>query len=192
MENTPESYHISFFKPTTERALANRNMVLWLVSVWVVAIFGFHILLKVIEKPVPEPAYTAFQTAWSNLENGSNAPADYQAFAQSCLSLAGRIETSDAEKECIDHAFSWSLYQLAGPSGQDALVQRILEFEGKSQVITSIGDEDYIRIKLALVRDLSPLVGLSDLDVRKTVVPFALRSEGIADLGEDTRVLLPL
>ena len=53
MEKPSEGYHISFFKPTTERARANRNMVLWLVTVWFVAIFGFQILLKILEKPVP-------------------------------------------------------------------------------------------------------------------------------------------
>ena len=71
MDESPNGYHISFFKPTTPQALANRNMVLWLVSIWVIAIFGFQILLRILEKPTPEPAYVSFQTVWANVENGS-------------------------------------------------------------------------------------------------------------------------
>ena len=60
MESQKNDYHISFFKPTTDIARLNRNIVVFLVCIWTVAIFGFQIALKVFEKPTPEPAYLAF------------------------------------------------------------------------------------------------------------------------------------
>jgi hypothetical protein len=61
MDNSSDDYHISFFKPTTPQAVANRNMVVWLVVIWFFAIFGFQILLKVVEKPTPEQSYLTFE-----------------------------------------------------------------------------------------------------------------------------------
>ncbi|MBT3244179.1 MAG: hypothetical protein HN352_13605 [Bacteroidetes bacterium] len=37
MEAIPADYRISFFKPTTDSARRNRNMIIQLVIVWVVA-----------------------------------------------------------------------------------------------------------------------------------------------------------
>ncbi len=69
MDEKNNSYHISFFKPTTEQAKANRNMVVWLICVWAVAIFGFQILLRIIEKPTPEAAFITFAEVWENVKS---------------------------------------------------------------------------------------------------------------------------
>ena len=89
MSDSTNGYHFSFFKPTTPQATANRNMVLWLVSIWFVAIFGFHILLRVIEKPTPEPAYITFENVWENVENGTASAEQYQEFGKATLSVLG-------------------------------------------------------------------------------------------------------
>ena len=60
MEQKKEDYRISFFKPSNPQTRANRNMVLWLLLVWVLAVFGFHVVLKIIEKPTPEPALLTY------------------------------------------------------------------------------------------------------------------------------------
>ena len=64
MEKNTNEYHISFFKPTTPQAKANRNLTLLLVLIWAVAVFGFHIVLRLIEKPVPEPILAEFEQVW--------------------------------------------------------------------------------------------------------------------------------
>ena len=61
MDHSSKNYHISFFKPTTPQAIANRNMVIWLVLIWFIAIFGFQILLRVLERPTPEPSYIVLE-----------------------------------------------------------------------------------------------------------------------------------
>jgi hypothetical protein len=89
-DNSSNGYHISFFKPTTPQAKANRNMVVWLVSIWFIAIFGFQILLKLIEKPTPEPAYLSYQESWKNISNGNSSEIDFSEFAQAILMVLGK------------------------------------------------------------------------------------------------------
>ena len=91
MEQNNNDYHISFFKPTTERARFNRNIVILLVCIWVVAIFGFQILLRIMQKPTPEEAYVQFENIWDNVKNGEASENDYQVLAQTSLSVLGKI-----------------------------------------------------------------------------------------------------
>ncbi len=60
MDPQQNQYHFSFFKPTTESARHNRNMILQLVLIWTVAIFGFQVLLHFTQAAVggsePPPA----------------------------------------------------------------------------------------------------------------------------------------
>ncbi len=191
MENSSESYHISFFKPTTERARANRNMVLWLVSVWFIAIFGFHIVLKIIEKPVPEPALTAFESAWANLEAGQPSRQDLQELAGSCLYVAGKPDLAPAEEATIDHVISWSVVQLTEPADREQLIRDIQNFENLRATIETIGDQDYIAAKKDLSGRLGPMLGLNDRDVRNTIIPFALSSDGVTTLQPESKEMLP-
>jgi len=62
--------HISFFKPTTTLAKKNRNIVIILVSIWFISIFGFQILLKLVEKPSPEKDLAIFERAWAMVKSG--------------------------------------------------------------------------------------------------------------------------
>lgn len=191
MENSSDSYHISFFKPTTDRARANRNMVLWLVTVWFTAIFGFHIVLRIIEEPVPEPSYTAFENAWTNVSSNQFSHSDLQELAKSCLSVSGKMALAPEEQAVIDQAFSWSLYHLLENPEREQTLREISEFDAIAASISDIADPEYVQLKNALSRKLSPVLGLDDTDVRTKLVPFSLNPEGMDTLGEETKSILP-
>ncbi|MEF8984884.1 MAG: hypothetical protein V5A51_09865, partial [Bacteroidales bacterium] len=112
MDKTTNGYHISFFKPTTPQARYNRNMVLWLVLIWVIAIFGFQLLLKLVEKPTPEAAYIKFQRAWPQVERGDASDKELAELGQATLSVLGKIMLSDDDKTVLTDGLSYSVYQL--------------------------------------------------------------------------------
>ncbi|MBN1387958.1 MAG: hypothetical protein JW965_05890 [Bacteroidales bacterium] len=91
MESNPNDYHISFFKPTTDSARRNRNMVIQLVLIWAIAIFGFQVSLKILEKPTPEAAWDIFQSVWGEIEAGSTDPDLLKKASQSALSVLGKV-----------------------------------------------------------------------------------------------------
>ncbi len=71
VENQTNNYDISFFKPTTPIAKFNINITISLVTIWAIAIFRFQLILKIIEKPTPEVAYTEFEKVWDKVSEGS-------------------------------------------------------------------------------------------------------------------------
>lgn len=190
MDDSSRDYHISFFKPTTPQAIANRNMVIWLVLIWFVAIFGFHILLRVVEKPTPEPTYLTFQNVWGTVEAGFPSDNELQQFGQVSLSVLGK-NLAQNERDILNHALSFSLYQLTADSLKPALITKIQEFETIKNGVENISDPAYVGAKDALSRELSPILNLPVSDVRSVILPLGLTSENISELTPDVRNSIP-
>ncbi len=192
MEKLPEDYHISFFKPTTPRAKSNRNLALWLVSIWFLAIFGFHIVLRLIEKPTPEPAYLSFETAWNNMEMAEPTDEDFRLLGRSSLSVLGKIDISPEAQSVLEDAFSWSVYQLVPEAQKPELINTIREFEEVRAAISDLSDERYNELKIILSDRVTPVLDLSPQDARSKIIPFGLVSEDIAQLSGESREKIPL
>lgn len=191
MSDSSNDYHISFFKPTTPHATANRNMVLWLVVVWFMAIFGFHFLMRLIEKPTPEPAYTSFEQVWSNVSEGTATAEQYQEFGKAALSVLGKISIAENDKVALNNALSWSVYQLTTDSLRESLVAKIQKFETLKEEIETIDDEAYVSTKTSLSANLSPVLALSPMDVRSKLLPLELTAQNIESLTPETVSNLP-
>lgn len=191
METNPQDYRISFFKPTTPIALYNRNLVIWLVSIWAVAIFGFQILLKVMEKPTPEAAYNQYETVWDQVSGENATTSELQTFAQTCLSVLGKNFIHPGEKEALNQALTWSLFQLAPPERHAAISNEITAFKELTKSISNITDSEYVRAKVNLSLSVSPLLGLDRNDVRTKLVSAQLLSEGWNEFPEEVKAMIP-
>lgn len=192
MDKSSDEYHISFFKPTTPQAKANRDMVVWLVLVWFIAIFGFQIVLRVIEKPTPEPAYITFQKAWGNVTQNNASAEDLQGLGQSTLSVLGKIAISPTERTTLDHAMSWSIYQLAEGAQRANIVQQIKEFENLKGSIQNISDAEYLKGKATLSAEIGPMLNLAAQDIRAKLLPLELSSANLENLNDATVENLPV
>jgi putative solute:sodium symporter small subunit len=191
MEKSSDDYHISFFKPTTPQALANRNLILWLASIWFVSIFGFQFLLWALEKPTPEPTYVTFQNVWKNVESGSPSAGELQEFGQVSLSVLGKVAISPDDRIALDNALSWSIYQLTTDSLRAGMLTKVKEFEIIKADLTDISDADYIAAKVSLSKEMSPMLNLSALDVRSKILPLELTSANMDKIADDTKLVLP-
>ncbi len=187
MENSPNGYHISFFKPTTPRAKHNRNMVVWLVSIWFIAIFGFHIVLRIIEKPTPEPVYYSFETAWNNIQNETAETEDLSELGRSALSVLGKMYVTEEDRAVLSRVFSWSVFRLYPENQKDQLISEINAFQKKKEEITNISDTEYIQMKVALSKNLAAVLDLASNDVRKKIIPFEISAEGSGQLSEKAK-----
>jgi putative solute:sodium symporter small subunit len=191
MDTSTNGYHISFFKPTTPQALSNRNMVIWFVLIWFIAIFGFQILLRIMEKPTPENSYISFEQVWDEVKNKNASESELQTFGQSLLSVLGKVAISAEERAVLDKALSSTLYQLTPDSMRGNLVSEIRAFEQLKASITSLSNETYIQKKIELAIELPPVLGLPLSDVRSAILPFELVSEDIDNLSESTLASIP-
>ena len=126
---TNNEYHISFFKPTTIQAKRNRNLALMLIGFWAVAIFGFQILLRVVEKPTPEPSYIAYEKVWPNVNAESANTVELQEFAQSTMAVLGKVMIGPEDKAILNNGFNWAVYQLADSTQKVLIEEKVVAFE---------------------------------------------------------------
>ncbi len=173
-------YHISFFRPTTNRALKNRNLVLWLVSIWAVAIFGFHVLLRIIEKPTPEPELISFNEVWPAVKSGSSNTAQLREFALSALHVAGKVFITPEHRLALDNGITWALTQLADGSERESLMSAIQQFNDISQSQVSLNDNSYIQAKQNLTNLATGILQIENAHVLANILPFELH-ESMAD-----------
>lgn len=162
-------------------------MVVQLVLIWAVAIFGFQILLKILEKPTPEPAYTLFESSWGNFESGSFEISDLQNIGQSALSVLGKMDIAPGHRVVLDNAVSWLAYQIADDTRKNDLVAAVKEFEQIAATITDISDEAYLEKKNSLIPVFSNLFNLSPLDVRGKIAPLEIKSSFMESFDADSR-----
>ncbi|MCU4175788.1 DUF4212 domain-containing protein [Carboxylicivirga sp. N1Y90] len=174
-----KDYHISFFRPTTERAKHNRNMVLWLIGIWAIAIFGFHILLRVIEKPVPEPQLIAFNEVWNDVKEGNADASSLTTFANSALHVAGKVFISTEHRAALDNGITWATFQLADSAQQVALTSALLDFEKAESEANAVTDADYLSAKRKLGGLATSILGLQPTEVLAKILPLELRSSSI-------------
>jgi putative solute:sodium symporter small subunit len=191
MDSQPNDYHISFFKPATEMARLNRNIVVFLVCIWTVAIFGFQVALKLLEKPTPEPAYLEFEEVWDEVLSGNADHETLQLFSQISLSVLGKNFIDPSHRAALDNGLSYSLYTLAGPDEGAQLKQQVADFEKLTGSIDNITDKQYVKAKHELASIASPLLGLSEQDVRTSLVSIELHAGMMDGLFEKSRETIP-
>ncbi len=182
-----KDYRMSFFKPTTAFSRTNRNLVLTLVIIWAIAIFGFQILLRVVEKPTPEPALAVFEKAWSNIEKGSPTLDDKTNFASSVLAVLGKstILSAPEKRNVLTNALNWVVYDLTPEDQRDGLLTTISDFSKIKEKLSSLKDETYINGKKNIISRVAPVLNLKEYSLRAKLLPFVLKAD---EMKEFTKV----
>lgn len=183
-------YHISFFKPTTERAKYNRNMVITLVSIWAVGVFGFHFLLRAVEKPTPEPELTVFNEVWDNVKNENASNEEILKFAQSTLHVAGKVFIKADHRAALDNGITWATFQLADSAQTTALKNALNEFEAETKKAETVTDESYLAAKVKLGALASSILQLNADNVLGKIIPLELKSCCINELKEENKAII--
>lgn len=187
MESEKNDYHISFFKPTTDSARRNRNMVVQFVLIWAIAIFGFQILLRILEKPTPEPAYITYETYWDDIQAGNKEIINLQSVGQSALSVLGKIAIDPEHRKVLDNAVSWMAYNIADSVQKQKLIIAVKEFEDIAAVTENITDETYVAKKNQLIPVLVEIFNLHPLDVRGKIAALEVKSSLMESFNANSR-----
>lgn len=174
MENIENDYRISFFVPTTELARINRNLILVLITIWAVAIFGFHFLLRIVEEPVKEDALIKFEKVWDNVQSENTSDDELKQFIESSLSVLGKITIKPEHRAILDNGVSWATYNLVKPEEQEEFKSVIEQFVSLKSSITSLNDEEYKKAKQVIIDKLSDIVGLPAYSLSAKLLPLEL------------------
>lgn len=179
METQSDNYNISFFKPTTELAKINRNLTIKLLLIWVVAIFGFQIFLKIVEKPTPETAYTSFKEVWLKVKSENATVEEKQVFIKSALSVLGKLSINPNDRMILDKAVSSVAYVLVPEQAKESFLNQVVEFNKIKDEITRLSDEKYVVVKTKITEVSASLLGVNVYSLEAKLMPFELISENM-------------
>jgi putative solute:sodium symporter small subunit len=177
MEKKKQEYHTSFFKPSNKRTKANRNMVLWLISIWAVAVFGFQILLKVLEKPTPEPVWESYQTVKPGFMSENPSVEDYRTFATTNLSVLAKVFIKPAERKLLQKSLSSTLFKITQGNESKQLENEINSFTQAEAQTSDVMDPAYLQAKARLKEHVAPLLELDQEDARIRILPLELTTD---------------
>jgi putative solute:sodium symporter small subunit len=157
-----EEFRISFFKPTTQQAKMNRNLIIKLFIAWAVAIFGFQILLKIIEKPVPEEALVRFIPAWEKVAAGTATDHDLRTIGQSIVQVTGKLNLEPGEYAILKDGISWTLAELLPEHELAGLQEEVRRLNRLREEIVSLQDPEYLAVKESIISIASPTLGIGE------------------------------
>ncbi|TVR43668.1 MAG: DUF4212 domain-containing protein [Bacteroidia bacterium] len=185
-----EDYKISFFKPTTQQALKNRNLIIKLFLAWAVAIFGFQVLLRVIEKPVPEEALITFSSAWEKIEAGEATYSDFQAAAQSMIQVMGKITIQPDHYAALKDGTGWALSKVYPEDELSELQQDVLYLSELRERITSLRDDEYLQTKELIISKAAPALDIGEGTLLAQLLAIGL-DDNLQVLQEENRMMIP-
>jgi putative solute:sodium symporter small subunit len=157
MENSTK-YDINFFTPHTPFLKETVRLVTIGLLVWAIAVYGFHTLLRIIEKPTPEKAYLTYEKIYPKLTQGTATLEEQKEMGVIYLGLIGK-STALMGNAALKNAFTSVVYSILPDSEKEMLV----EASGKIQTDKKV-DVRYVVKALGIENDLS----------RKAVVPYAI------------------
>jgi hypothetical protein len=154
-------YHFNLFQPFTEHGRKIRNLILTMLAIWAVCVFGFQILLKVVEKPTPEVTLTRFEAAYGNLKAGAQDQASVQNFLHSQILTAGKIAIKPSDRIVLTSGINLGIRMLIPDSILSPMLLKIPEMAAMKEKLLKAEDQEYLDLKTGISRIQSELMVLT-------------------------------
>lgn len=164
-----QDYNISFFKPTTKLARANRNLIIVLLIIWGLSIFGFQTLLRIVEKPTPEIAYTQYTNVWQNVKSGTASIDENRVYVKSLLSVLGKLTIATEDRSVLNSSVS-EITNILSENNQD-FNTNLTAFK-----TVEFGDDNYNTIKGKLIPISADLINVPAYSLEAKLLPIELRA----------------
>jgi hypothetical protein len=146
-----ESYNFSLFNPRNLHGRKNRNVILTMLLIWVVAVFGFQFLLRGIQRPTPEKTLMLFESSWPAVLAGEETGVDYPSFLRALVLVQGKNSVKPGDQNVISNAISCVTYKMVPDSVKEAIISKIAETGSLKQQIAKARDQEYIDIRNRIV-----------------------------------------
>ena len=152
------NYEINFFKPNTAFLKENVRIIVIGLAIWAICVFGFHFLMKIVEKRTPEPGFVTYEKVYPKLTDGTATIEEKQKMANVYLGLIAK-SIALQKSEPLKGAFTSLVYEILPESERAAF---------REATVASATDKS---VDLA---NVIAALGIGDDIVLKGVVPFAI------------------
>lgn len=184
METNNNDYNFSLFKPVSPYGRKNRNLIITLLIIWFVAIFGFQMLLVLVQKPTPEKTLIAFESVWGNVKTGNATYQEKKDFVNSLIAVAGKSSVMPENKIILDNALTWSVYGMISDSEKVVLSSQIAQLVSIKEKLPKATDAEYllmqselIRIKATINSIANEKTGVDPTNNKAVILPYSLNAE---------------
>ncbi len=196
---TNNDYNFSLFKPNSDYSRRVRNIIISMLVFWAVAVFGFQILLRVIEKPTPEKAYTTYESVWEKVKTGNATAIERKDFVSSVTAVLGKSSLKKDDRVILADALSWNTYNSIDSSAKAALLKNVQDFKsGRESLAASTNDQSFVQAKEALdkskkeiINQVSSIYGYPVSSLESTIIAFNLTEADVPQLSDKTINSLP-
>lgn len=177
MEANKNDYRISFFNPTTTHARITRNLAILLMSIWAVAVFGFQIALRVMEKPTPEKTLVVFESVWDDVRDGNAGLEQNQQFINSCLLVIGKQSVKADHLQILKNAYGATVFNLIPEEQKADFIQEVKELKQFVASEVSIIDPAYVKLKASIAAKVAPVAGIDSNSLLYELIPIGLTGD---------------
>jgi len=191
-------YHFNLFQPLNEHGRKIRNLILITLSIWAIAVFGFQVLLKLVEKPTPELALTRFEAAYEAFQKGNLDPATVQQFLHSQILTTGKIGIKPADREVLTGGINLGIRMLIPDSVMTTVLVKIPEMDAMKEKLQKADGQEYLSLKTGIAgiqSDLmlltAPFTGFSRGSLESDILISALRAKAPVGLNAPELSRLP-
>jgi len=196
---TNNNYNFSLFKPNSDYTRRVRNIIVSMLIIWAVAVFGFQILLRVIQKPTPEKAFITYESVWEKVKAGNATAAEKNDFVKSVAAALGKSSLKKEKREILAKAVSWSTYSAIDTVAKAALLKNVQDFKSSQGSLSkSTNDVGYLqakesvdRSKNEIIRHISEIYGYPASGLEATIIAFNLTETDVQQLSDEEVNSLP-
>jgi len=196
VEPSNKDYSFSLFKPVSQYGKSNRNLILTLLSIWVLAIFGFQLLLIVLEKPTPESSLIQFESVWESIKSGDASREEKEIFLSSLIAVSGKSMVSANSKLLLDKAMTYTVFGMISDSAKGLLAGYITDLHKTREMLVTANGEEYISLQELLRKAKAEInslanetTGADPTNLKESILPYCLNSESLALTEEESEAL---
>ncbi len=197
METKNKEHSFSLFRPVSEYGRRNRNLILTLLTIWVLSIFGFQVLLLILEKPTPEEALLKFGPVWEKVKEGNADKTEQHDFINAMIMVAGKSSVKKEHKLLLDKSISWAVYQAVGDSVKMLLIEKATLIGTTRDKLAKANDKEYFDLQELLKNTKAGInslanepTGTDPMNLKASILPYCLVPEDLV-LTEDDWASLP-
>ncbi len=147
---SPDLYNFSLFTPRNLHGKKNRNVIFSMLAIWVVTVFGFQFLLRLVEKPTPEKSLVMFESTWSSGTSGEINSADYKTILNSLVLVRGKNIVKPVDQKLLSEAISCTFFTLVPDSIRTPIIGNITETKSLKAKLIESRDKEYLDLKIAI------------------------------------------
>jgi len=191
-----KEYNFSLFKPVSEYGRENKNLIIMIVIIWALAVFGFQILLMVLEKPTPEKTLVNFESVWDNVKTGNATLEEKQVFIKSLIMVEGKSVLKKENKIVLDNAITWIVFDMIDSTSKNLLSGYVKNLKSAREKLGKANDLEYTQLQSSLVKTKEAInlavgskIGISSTEISASIIPYCLNIENKMLTSEDIEEL---